>query len=185
MEPSGRALPKSDHAALLGVLSILSGHLMAGALPVGLVDGLVRRLTEHGPLRPGASAGELALLLEDLAQRMHWAMGDGDDPYPEASPRRNTYRIEVPAEAVPPCVDALVALGGADIHILPGSTGNWTTLPAGPDGELERHSTDVPDGRTVLVDFPDLIPDPAYHERVRQLTVLAEHLAGRFAGTGG
>jgi hypothetical protein len=60
----------------------------------------------------------------------------------------------------------------------------WEMRPTGPDGALERHSTDLPDGREVTAVFPELAPDPAHQERVAQLSALAEHHGGRYAGAG-
>lgn len=183
MEPPGRSLPKSDYRAILGIVSTTSGYLMANELPADLTDSLIRWLAERGPLEEGASAGDLNLLLGDLAQRMHWAMSDEDVPYPAPSPRRNTFHLEVPAAAVQSCIDALAAIGGTGIRTEPGPTGSWTTRPTGPNGELERYSTDIPGSRTVLVDFADLSPDPAYRERVRELDALAGRWGGRFLGS--
>jgi hypothetical protein len=184
METPGRALPKSDYEAILGVVSILSGYLVVNELPEDFTDRLIRRLVEHGPLEEGASAGGLNLLLGDLAQRMHWAMSDEDTPYPGPSPRRNTFYLELPGTAAQSCMEALTALGGANIRTAPGPTGNWTTHPTGPDGELERQSTDMPGSRKILVDFPDLAPDAAYHERVHELESLVGRWGGRFLGAG-
>jgi hypothetical protein len=184
VESAGRALPTSDHQAILGVLSNVQAYLMAGELPADLTDRLIDRLSRHGPLPEGASAGQLNLLLGDLAQRMHWAMSDEDTDYPRPSPHRNSFHLELPGDAVASCVQALTELDGENIRIEPGPTGNWTTLPTGPDGELERYSTDIPGSRTILVDFPDLAPDSAYRERVAQLDALVQRWGGRFLGSG-
>ena len=77
-----RALPEGDLEAIFGVVVVLEGELLNGELPSDLTRRLIRRLTEHGPLPKGATAGELRALLADLGQRLHWAMGV-DMPYPD------------------------------------------------------------------------------------------------------
>jgi hypothetical protein len=174
--PQPRALPTSDLAALLGVLAVVHGELLAGELPPAVVRRLIDRLTRHGPLPEGASAGQLQALFGDLGQRLHWAMGgdsgggggccDGDgDGYPEAAPRETTYHLDVPDGAVEACAAELRGLGG---DVRPG--------PAGARA--------APGRRRVSVVFPDLAPDPEYHARVDRLSAVARRHGGEFAGAG-
>ncbi|HTJ32689.1 MAG TPA: hypothetical protein VL738_05615 [Dactylosporangium sp.] len=156
MEPSPRALPMPDLEALFGVLVTVHAHLMVDELPPDLVRRLLDRLTDHGPLPAGASAGEMNALLADLCQRMHWAMSEEYGDYPEPQPRRTTYYLEIPDEAVAACVAALDDLGG-----------------------------EVLQGRPrIAVAFADLPPDPGHHARVAQLSSLAHQHGGRYAGFG-
>lgn len=157
MQPQTRALPHADLAALLGVVSVLSGHLVGNDLPPDLTRSLIRRLTAHGPLAEGSTAGALNAALSDLAQRLHWAMSTDMD-YPAAMPHRTTYQLSIPAGSVPACIAALWEAGAEEVH------------------------DSSPEARTVTATFPELAPDPAYRERVAQLTMLAEHHGGQFAG---
>jgi hypothetical protein len=165
------------------VVAVLDGHLVSGDLPPDLTGRLIRRLTEHGPLPAGSTAGALNAVLSDLAQRLHWATGTDLD-YPAAMSHRTNYQLTIPADAVAACVAALREAGAEDVHDGPPTTTGWEMRPTGPGGSLERHSADVPDGRTVTATFPELAPDPAYHERVAQLSALAEHHGGRYQGAG-
>ena len=159
----------------------MDGHLVGGDLPFDLTRHLIRRLTEHGPLPAGSTAGALNAALTDLAQRLHWASSTDMD-YPAPMPHRTNYQLTIPAGAVAACIVALREAGAADIHDGPPTTTGWQMRPTGPDGALERHSTDVPNGRTVTATFPELAPDPAYQERIGQLSTLAEHHGGRYEG---
>jgi hypothetical protein len=167
-ERTTRALPFADLEALLGVVAVLQGHLIGGELPPGLTRDLVRRLIEHGPLPEGSTAGGLNAALSDLGQRLHWAMGTETD-YPAAMPHRTNYLLDVPAGAVAACVAALRAAGAENVHDGPATT-------AGPKG------TDIPDARTVSAAFPELAPDPAYDQRVAELSTLADRHGGRYQG---
>ncbi|MGC1214041.1 MAG: hypothetical protein WA890_22620 [Micromonospora sp.] len=175
MKPDTRPLPYEDLAALLGLNVVFHGLLLADQLPPDLTQRLIRRLTEHGPLPTEASEGNLSLLLHDLAQRLHWAMGHGDE-YPEATARQTTYCIDLPsAAAVETCRAELTELGPQRL----------TTY--GP-GEARRPMTSnehLAAGLQwqVVVAFPELTPSPAFEARVRALSALAERHDGRFAGS--
>lgn len=99
-----------------------------------------------------------------------------------ASFRRTTYHLAIPADAIAACIAELREAGADDIHHGPPTTTGWELRPTGLDGALERHSTDIPNGRTVAAAFPELAPDPAYHERITQLSTLAERHGGRYDG---
>ncbi|MEV0811371.1 hypothetical protein [Micromonospora sp. NPDC050200] len=167
MESPTRALPMSDLQALFGVLVTVHGHLMADELPPDLVRRLLSRLTDHGPLPDGASAGEMNALLADLCQRMHWAMSEEYGDYPEPSPRRTTYYLDLPnePETVAACIASLTDLGGQ-----------------ASEQSLERPVP--PSRRHIAAAFPDLPPDAAHHARVAQLAALARRYGGRYAGFG-
>jgi hypothetical protein len=72
--------------------------------------------------------------------------------------------------------------GADDVHDGPPTTTGREMRPTGPDGALERHSTDIPNGRIVTAAFPELAPDPAYNDRIAQLSTLAERHGGRYQG---
>ena len=143
----------------------MHGHLLADQLPHDLVGRLLNRLTEHGPLPEGATAGEMNALLADLCQRLHWAMSDDYGDYPEPMARRTTYYLDIPKEAADACADALSAMGG-DVVI-----------------HSDEHPT-TPDHKHIGAAFPNLPPDPDHHARVAELSTLAQHHGGEFAGFG-
>ena len=82
--------------------------------------------------------------------------------YPAAMPHRTTYQLSIPTGSVPACIAALWEAGAEEVHNGP------------PDGP--------PEARTVTATFPELAPDPAYRERVAQLSTLAERHGGQYAG---
>jgi hypothetical protein len=162
---SVRVLPENDLAAIFGVLVTVHGELTAESLDQRLTERLLRRLSTHGPLAAGASAGELNLLLADLCQRMHWAMGAYDD-YPAPLPRVVTYQLGLPDE------QAAAAVAGR----LSAEGGVTTTAPpaAGEDPSWWR----------VEASFPDLVPSDENRERIVHVTGLAERHGGRYLGWG-
>ncbi|MGC5318736.1 hypothetical protein ACPXB5_08345 [Micromonospora arida] len=87
--------------------------------------------------------------------------------YPEPSPRRTTYYLDLPdePEAVAACIARLTDLGGQ-----------------ASEQSLERSVH--PSRRHIAAAFPDLPPDPAHHARVAQLEALARRYGGRYAGFG-
>jgi hypothetical protein len=158
----------SDLEAIFGVLVTVHARLMADELAPDLVRRLLDRLTDHGPLPEGASAGELNALLADLCQRMHWAMSEDYGDYPEPMPRRTIYYVDVPAEseAVDACMAALTDLGG--------------------EVSLQRiEDRTRSDRKQISAAFPDLPPDPSHHARIAQLSSLARRYGGRYAGFSG
>lgn len=179
MESPTRALPHQDLVALHGVIAALHGHLIAGELPPDLTQRLIRTLRERDILPERATAGSLNAAFSDLEQRLHWAISPETD-YPTPISHRTNYQLTVPADTVAACIAALQEAGGRDIHDGPPTTTGWTMLPTGPDGAMERHSTDIADGRSVTVAFPELAPDGAYHDRIAQLSRLAEQHGGRY-----
>ncbi|MFG2039922.1 hypothetical protein [Dactylosporangium sp. NPDC048998] len=158
----------SDLEAIFGVLVTVHAHLMADELAPDLVRSLLDRLTDHGPLPEGASAGELNALLADLCQRMHWAMSEEYGDYPAPKPRRTVYYVDVPdePEVVDACMAALTDLGG-EVSLQ----------------RIEDRSSSG--GQQIAAAFPDLPPDPSHHARIAQLSSLARRYGGRYAGFGG
>jgi hypothetical protein len=181
MEPQTRCLPEADLAALLGVVAVLDAYLISDELPPDVTQRLIRRFTQHGPLADGSTPGALHAALSDLAHRLHWAMSTDMD-YPAAMAHRTSYQLAIPAGSVAACITALREAGAEEVDDGPLATHGWETRPTGPNGALERHSTDPPDGRTVSAVFPELAPDPAYKERIAQLSALAEQHGGQYAG---
>jgi len=174
-------LPHEDLKALLGVVAVIDGHLIGGELPPDLTQQLIHRLSNRGPLPEGATAGNLNAALTDLGQRLHWAMNT-EMEYPAPMPYRTNYELTIPADSVAACITALREAGAEDIQDRPATSTGWEMCPTGPNGALERHSTDIPNGRAVTAAFPELAPDPAYESRIVQLTALAEQHGGRYQG---
>ncbi|GAA0488053.1 hypothetical protein Ade02nite_12330 [Paractinoplanes deccanensis] len=131
MERQTRALPQEDLAALLGLVVVVDGELLAGRLPPELTERLISRL-----LPAGASAGELNAALSDLAQRLHWAAGHGVDHPP---PMRHTgHELAVPAGAVAACVAALREMGAESVREEPGPMIVAAFPELAPDPAYER-----------------------------------------------
>jgi hypothetical protein len=118
---------------------------------------------------------------DDVCIGPHWAAG-ADVEYPAAMPQRTTYELGIPAGCVAACITALRDAGADDIQDGPLTATGWEMRPTGPGGALRRHCTDVPDGRTVTATFPDLPLDPAYQERIVEISALAEHHGGQYHG---
>ena len=71
---STHLLGRQDADALIGVLAVLEGHLVAGDLDPRVIDRLSRRL-----VGPGAGAAELRVALGNLNQRLRYALGEYDE----------------------------------------------------------------------------------------------------------
>jgi hypothetical protein len=68
-------LGRQDAEALIGVLAVVEGHLVAGDLDPRLVGRLGERL-----VGPGAGAAELRVALGNLNQRLRYVLGEHDEP---------------------------------------------------------------------------------------------------------
>ena len=154
-----RPLPEADVRALFDVVVVFNGQLLAGEAGPDLTARMIRRLADDGFLAADASVGELGAVVGDLCQRLHYAMGAYDE-LPEPGARQTTYILLLPTvEAARAGQADLAALGGRDV------------LVAVDD-----------EGWRVTAGFPDLAPDPAFHDRVAQLQALARRHGGRYAG---
>ncbi len=172
-----RALPEPDLHALFAVLLAVHGALSWDELPDEMYERLAGRLAKDGLLPPDASKGQLNALLADLAQRMHWAMGTGEE-YPQPIPPGVVHDVVMPggeadAEAF---ATAAAALGGRDVWARPGHAA-WTVLPDG-----RRRPIDPPGTWLVAVTFDEMPPDDDFRAREAELTVLAERHGGRYSG---
>ncbi|UWP81582.1 hypothetical protein [Dactylosporangium fulvum] len=94
-------------------------------------------------------------------------MSEDYGDYPEPSPRRTFYYVDIPDEPdiVAACMAALTDLGGEV-----------------SDQSIEGRTR--PDRRHIAAAFTDLPPDPGHHARVAQLSSLARRYGGRYAGFG-
>lgn len=73
-----------DVAALIGVLAVLEGEVLAAVtdrdeLP-DWAEHLTRRLTKDGLLQRGAGSPDLCQALGDLNQRLRYVLGEHDEP---------------------------------------------------------------------------------------------------------
>ncbi|RKN48208.1 MULTISPECIES: hypothetical protein [Micromonospora] len=175
MDPRVRSLRQSDLAAMLGIGATLHGLLLAGDLPTDISDRIIRRLMNRGALERAASTGDLSILLHDLTQRLHWAMGHGEE-YPPDTPRQTSYFVDLPtAESATSCLAALSGLGAlsTDLRVTAGQE-DTPTEGVGPTPGLHFRA---------IATFPEAAPEPGFDLRVRQLTQLAERYNGQFAGS--
>lgn len=162
-------------ATILGLDVVLHGWLLTGELPPDLSRRLIRRLTDHGSLPEGASEADLSLLLHDLAQRLHWAMGHGD-AYPADTPHQTTYYIDLRSDsASESCRAELAELGSGRVV---------TFVPGDPDRPM-THDEHIAAGLEwqLAVTFPEVEPSPSFEARVEALSALAERHGGLFAGS--
>ncbi|GAA4607133.1 hypothetical protein BJY16_006173 [Actinoplanes octamycinicus] len=180
-DASGRVLPEADLAAIFGVLVTVHGELTAERLDPELVSRLVRRLSRHGPLADGASAGELNALLADLCRRMHWAMG-ADDEYPAPSPRTVTYQLGLPDEQAAETVAGQLASEGGVTATFPPPAGSSAFEETSGSSALEGTAGGEPACWQVKATFPDLVPSTENRQRTEHLTRLAEQNGGRYLG---
>ena len=74
-----------DAEILIGVLAVVEGEMMISQLSPGLLDQLSRRFSSVGLTVDGASDRELRQAIDDLGQRLRYALGEYDDP-PEQMP---------------------------------------------------------------------------------------------------
>jgi hypothetical protein len=68
-------LDERDAEALIGVMAVLEGHLVAGDLDPHVVGSLSERL-----VGPGAGAAGLRVALSNLNHRLRYVLGEYDDP---------------------------------------------------------------------------------------------------------
>jgi hypothetical protein len=79
-----RPLSRQDASALIGITGMLGGELMLGQLDGDLERHLRERLTRDGLLGAGRTE-DLTAALDDLGQRLHYALGAYDQPPPSTS----------------------------------------------------------------------------------------------------
>jgi hypothetical protein len=74
-------LTRQDAAALIGILAILEGELLADEVSDELLGRLAGRMRDHGQMRAHLDdrAG-LRLALNDLNQRVRYALGEYEEP---------------------------------------------------------------------------------------------------------
>ena len=153
-------LPKQDMLALFDVVVVFAGEVLAGQVSPHLTAHIVRRLAKDGLIAEDASVGELGATIDDLIQRMRYALGEYP-ALPEPSRRETTYILSVPSyEAARACQDKLATRGGSDVTVR----------------ETEEHRWEV------LATFPELAPDPSHEARFAEMRELAVQYGGRVEG---
>ncbi|MBM0236789.1 hypothetical protein JNW88_05850 [Micromonospora sp. ATA32] len=69
-----------DLSALIGLLAVIEGELMAGEVLQPLSDGFRRRLERVGLLAPGGAERDLRQAINNLNHRLRYALGEYDEP---------------------------------------------------------------------------------------------------------
>lgn len=76
--------PRSCHArdlsALIGLLAVIEGELMAGEVSRHLSDHIRDRLERVELLEPGGTERDLRQSINDLNHRLRYALGEYDEP---------------------------------------------------------------------------------------------------------
>jgi hypothetical protein len=75
-----RSCHAPDIAALIGLLALLEGELMAGAVPEHLSRRIRDRLERVELLGAGATERDLRQSISDLNHRLRYALGEYDEP---------------------------------------------------------------------------------------------------------
>jgi hypothetical protein len=83
-EPSDALVPnvvrEQDVKALIGLLAVIEGHMMAGDVPQHLIDHLLDRFVWVGLLDQMSSLRDLRQAINDLNHRLRYARGEYTDP---------------------------------------------------------------------------------------------------------
>ena len=117
-------LDRQDAEALIGVMAVLEGHLIAGDLDPLVVDRLSERL-----VGPDAGAAELRVVLWNLNKRLQYVLGEHDQA------AAYVFSQAVPSAGAPVAVDG---------RSYDDETVRWevsvrsTTLPLSAEFDLER-----------------------------------------------
>jgi hypothetical protein len=139
-------LGRQDAAALIGVMAVLEGHLVAGDLDPHVVDRLSERLVGRG-----AGAAELRVALGNLNQRLRYVLGEHDEPPAPATGRVDLYVGFAREDVAQAFLEAVRAEGGTatgpvavDGRAYDDGTVRWqvavrsTALPLSGEFDLER-----------------------------------------------
>lgn len=165
--PTPNPVRRQDAETLVGVLAVLQGQLIGGSLDEDVVARLVRRFVRAGLLEPDPdgsppSAGRLGVALDNLNQRLRYALGEYEtEPAPGAE--GIVHELRLPDEEA--ASRAREALGDA-------VTSWW--VDADQDGYVQ-----------LFVVGGDLPPDPDFVRLDRELQDLARRLGGLYRGWGG
>jgi hypothetical protein len=75
-----RSCHAQDVAALIGLLALLEGELMAGGVPERLSARVRDRLERVGLLGTGGTERDLRQSISDLNHRLRYALGEYEEP---------------------------------------------------------------------------------------------------------
>jgi hypothetical protein len=75
-----RSCRAGDLAALIGLLAVLEGELMAGEVSQHLSDRIRHRLQRVATPGPGGDERDLRQSINDLNHRLRYALGEYDEP---------------------------------------------------------------------------------------------------------
>lgn len=140
--PAPNALDRQDAEALIGVLAVVEGHLVAGDLDPHVVDRLGERM-----VGPGAGAAELRVALGNLNQRLRHVLGEHDEPLIPDSGLVDLY-VGFASQAAAHAFSHAVPSAGAPVAVdgtsYDDETVRWqvavrsTPLPLSAEFDLER-----------------------------------------------
>jgi hypothetical protein len=145
--------------ALFDIVVTFGGQLMAGEAPSEMTNRMIRRLARDGRLPAVASPGDLAALIDDLCQRLHYAMGAGD-ALPDPLPAGMVHVLRLPSQSSARAAHTeLTTLGGTEASV-DAADGEWNAFAR----------------------FSEHPPDQSFLDRQRQLEDLARRHGGRYVG---
>jgi hypothetical protein len=156
---------RNDVRALISILAHLEGSLRGGLLDEDLTATFARSLARLGLVSQGQhaappSAGQVAIALANLNQRLRFALDEYDsepDPLPEAT----AHILRFPDESRANDCRAELKTATHDAVVQLGHRGGWE----------------------VWVVVPDLAPDEGHWGRERDLKALARRHGGVYVGS--
>jgi len=75
-------LQRRDAEVLIGILAVLDGEIWGGSLDERTTSKVAERLVQHGLFTADHSRNEVHQALDDLNQRLRYALGEYDSPPP-------------------------------------------------------------------------------------------------------
>lgn len=164
-----RQVSDADLQALIGILAVLQGELLAGSSDE-LALALRRRMSAAGLMTATyeeTDVGRLQIALDDLNQRLRYAVGECDEvPEPRLDRAATRHDFSVPDDGrARAFAQALRASGAGGVIIEMGS--------------------DEPKIAHVSGTFPELAPNPDFFERRAQVRELVARHGGRYRGSHG
>lgn len=157
---------RGDIEAMIGILAVTKGSLLAGRMDDRTCAKLGTHLVEASALKPPPdgsplSAGLVARAMDGLILRLRFALGEYDsnsDQTPVAT--AHVMRFPTEAQAVS-CMSALLD-SATDVHVEPD-----------PDtGDLRLHAV-----------YPELMPDAGFLRREKDLMEEARLHGGTYTGS--
>ncbi len=158
-----------DIDAVIGVLAILDGQLLAGAVEDSLATEYLQRFVNSGLLESATadgtppSVGRLTLAMSELIDRLRYSLGEYETE-PGPSSLMTTHVLDFQTEdAARACEEELLASA-------------LDTLFSPADGKSRWQ---------LYVVYPELMPDPEFRRREKSLTTVAEAHGGSYRGSQG